>query len=243
MFHFFHSERVGSDLYIANHSLATIKEIDCLCNVRFCVFIRSVSLSQTHTGLASRFPARWAGIIEISIRHCGDSYRITTDILAMLPHPTAFRKSDRGVKGFTMRYAEYDYQEQAIAAQELGMDSIWDVHWAGRKGLKEDLSDEAVWPVIRDHLKVPGRLLEAGCGTGQWVQFLGKLGHDVIGVDYALSGLEVGRAANPDLNLMQADFRNLPFDDESFDYIVSLGAIEHNVEGPQESLREFRRIL
>lgn len=142
-----------------------------------------------------------------------------------------------------MRFVEYDYYEPKEPGNELRMDSAWNAHWDGRKGLKEDLSDEALWPTIRDVLNVPGRLLEAGCGTGQWVQFLGKLGHDVVGVDYAPSGLEVGRAHNPNLNLMQADCRSLPFDNESFDYIVSFGAVEHDINGPEEALREFRRIL
>ena len=81
------------------------------------------------------------------------------------------------------------------------MKGVWNSHWRGRKGLKEDLTDEPLWPAVEDFLKVPGRLLEAGCGTGQWVQFLGKLGHNVVGVDYAPSGLRVGRAHNPNLNL------------------------------------------
>ena len=134
-----------------------------------------------------------------------------------------------------MRFEEYDYQEQAEPYKHLGMDNVWNTHWKGRKGLKEDLSEEPLWPTIRDHLNTPGRLLEAGCGTGQWVQFLGKLGHDVVGVDYALSGLEVGRKHNPDLNLIQADLRNLPFGDESFDYVVSFGAVEHDINGPEAS--------
>ena len=142
-----------------------------------------------------------------------------------------------------MRYAEYDYQEAGGSGKDSHMDSFWDAHWHGREGLKQDLSDEPVWPTIRDTLRIPGRVLEAGCGTGQWVQFLGKFGHDVVGVDCALGGLEVGRRHNPALNLVQADFKNLPFDDESFDYIVSLGAIEHDVGGPEEALREFRRVL
>ena len=62
-----------------------------------------------------------------------------------------------------MRYAEYDYAEQEASGKDLGMDQVWNAHWSGRKGLKEDLSDEPVWPTIRDALKLPGRLLEAGC--------------------------------------------------------------------------------
>lgn len=141
-----------------------------------------------------------------------------------------------------MRFSEYDYQEPEETGKCPAMDSIWDTHWDGRKVLKEDLSDEPLWPTIRHHLRVPGRLLEAGCGTGQLVQFLGKLGHDAVGVDYAASGLEVGRAANPNLNLIQADLRKLPFPDESFDYIVSFGAVEHAVEGPEAALRELLRV-
>jgi len=142
-----------------------------------------------------------------------------------------------------MRFAEYDYLDQPDGTEASGMDGSWDAHWRGRKGLKDDLSDEPLWPTIRDALSRPGRLLEAGCGTGQWVQFLGKMGHDAVGIDYAPSGLEVGRAHNPSLELLQADFRNLPFDDESFDYVVSFGAIEHDIGGPEDALREFYRVL
>jgi len=142
-----------------------------------------------------------------------------------------------------MHFIEYDYHELNQSEAHPSMDCTWDTHWRGRKGLKEDLSDEPLWPTISDYLNVPGRLLEAGCGTGQWVQFLGKLGHDVIGVDYAASGLEIGREHNPNLNLIKADFRNLPFEKDSFDYIVSFGAIEHDINGPEEALREFLRVL
>lgn len=142
-----------------------------------------------------------------------------------------------------MRFAEYDYREHSPDSGAMGMDHAWDAHWSGRKGLKADLTDQPLWPTIRDELKRPGRILEAGCGTGQWVQFLETLGHEVVGIDYAASGLEVGRAHNPNLNLVQADFRHLPFEDESFDYVVSFGAVEHDIEGPQDALREFHRVL
>jgi len=142
-----------------------------------------------------------------------------------------------------MRFTEYDYQEQTQGGVSPGLGGAWDTHWSGRLGLKEDLAGEPLWPTISDGLCQPGRVLEAGCGTGQWVQFLGRLGHDAVGVDYAASGLEVGRAYNPNLHLMQADFRNLPFEDGSFDYVVSFGAVEHDVKGPEAALREFWRVL
>ena len=53
------------------------------------------------------------------------------------------------------------------------------------------------------------------------MQFLRKLGRDVVGADYTPSALEVGCAHNPNLNLVHADFGDVPFDDESFNYVVS----------------------
>jgi len=118
-----------------------------------------------------------------------------------------------------------------------------DSHWKGREGLKVDMTDEALWPTISDIVEQPGRLLEAGCGTGQWVQFFVRQGHDAVGIDYAESGLNVGRKYNSSLELIQADFRKLPFADESFDYITSFGAVEHDVDGPEDALKEFYRVL
>ncbi len=68
-----------------------------------------------------------------------------------------------------MKLSEYDYEESSDSERQLQMEEAWDLHWRGRNGLKEDLRDEPLWPTIRDHLRVPGRLPEAGCGTGQWV--------------------------------------------------------------------------
>ena len=53
----------------------------------------------------------------------------------------------------------------------------------------------------------------------------------------------IGRTRNPTLRLMQADFRSLPFGDRSFDYVVSFGAVKHDIDGSEKALRESRRVL
>ncbi len=77
----------------------------------------------------------------------------------------------------------------------------------------------------------------------QWVQFFHQRGFQATGVDYDNACLEIGRAANPSLNLVQADLRRLPFPDESFDYVLSFGAVEHAIEGPEPALKELHRVL
>lgn len=145
--------------------------------------------------------------------------------------------------GAFVRYAQFDYHPSRAAATADPLRDWWGQHWEGRSGFREDLSDEPLWPTIRDALRAPGRVLEAGCGYGQWVAFLERLGHQVVGIDYVTSGLRAGKSADASLRLMRADFRQLPFREATFDTVVSFGAIEHDIGGPEASLREFFRVL
>ena len=142
-----------------------------------------------------------------------------------------------------MRYASFDYHPAVADASGDQMQAWWGSHWTGQERIDRDLTREPLWPTIADVLAEPGLLLEAGCGYGQWVHFLEKRGHTVVGLDYAGSGLAGARRHNPALRLMQADFRRLPFPSNTFDYVVSLGAIEHDGGGPEAALGEFHRAL
>lgn len=141
-----------------------------------------------------------------------------------------------------MRYASFDYHPEATGAADH-MQAWWGRHWTGQERLDRDLTREPLWPTVADVLATPGLVLEAGCGYGQWVHFLERRGHTVVGIDYAGSGLAGARRHNPSLRLMQADFRTLPFGDGVFDYVLSLGAVEHDGRGPEAALREFHRTL
>ncbi len=142
-----------------------------------------------------------------------------------------------------MKYAQCDYHPSEARSYDKDMTTWWENHWIGRNQLRRDLSNEPAWATIEDVLTHPGNLLEAGCGLGQWVQFLGNLGHRAIGIDFAFKALKAGKTVTKDLLLVCGDLGSLPFHDESFDYIVSLGAVEHDINGPQAALKEFHRLL
>jgi ubiquinone/menaquinone biosynthesis C-methylase UbiE len=92
----------------------------------------------------------------------------------------------------------------------------------------------------------PGRILDWGCGWGQVTKLLLERKLDVTAFDYdpsverpevvALERFpEVRAHRSPDPVL-------LPFDDDAFDAVLSLGVLEH-VARPHESLDELKRVL
>ena len=86
------------------------------------------------------------------------------------------------------------------------------------------------------------RILSLGCGIGNDIWYLSER-NQVVGLDYALSGLMVGKrngleGVKGDLNHLRA----LPFENRSFDIVICKDILEHLLE-PVEVLREVRRVL
>jgi SAM-dependent methyltransferase len=70
----------------------------------------------------------------------------------------------------------------------------------------------------------PGRCLDLGCGTGRAVPLLAAAGWSVVGSDVSRDQLELAQTHAGDVaqQLLLADAHALPFDDESFDGVVSI---------------------
>jgi SAM-dependent methyltransferase len=90
------------------------------------------------------------------------------------------------------------------------------------------------------------RVLDAGCGSGRLTVALALAGADVTGVDTNGSQLEVARgralADGAALTLLETDYNALPFEDASFDAVVSRLAVMAS-DDPVTSLRELARVL
>jgi SAM-dependent methyltransferase len=125
------------------------------------------------------------------------------------------------------------------------MSDAWDREWAGKTGATAMCATNPNWGIIRRHLRPPARVLEAGCGLGQWVKFLHDEGFEAHGIDLSPLGIEKSRRMWPELEnrLRVGDLRSLPYADGFFDAIVSFGAVEHNEEGVEGPLREMLRVL
>jgi SAM-dependent methyltransferase len=96
---------------------------------------------------------------------------------------------------------------------------------------------------FRRHLPRDAPVLEAGCGRGQYVLALSRLGYDVHGVEYAEETVRAVREVEPSLQVRVGDLRELPFPDGFFGGYISLGVVEHYWGGPAAILAEARRVL
>ena len=106
------------------------------------------------------------------------------------------------------------------------------------------MSDIDKWlavPVAAGYRPLPSRaqILDLGCGDGSAVHELRKLGYEAFGCDFEIapgSHRSAGR-----LRAIEKPYR-LPFDDATFDAVVSQEVLEH-VQNYRETFREIRRVL
>jgi len=85
------------------------------------------------------------------------------------------------------------------------------------------------------------RILDAGCGTGGILKDLE--GYKAWGLDISQEAIRFCRLRKLN-NVINASTSNIPFDDNSFDLIISLDVLYHlGVEDDRGALRELTRVL
>ena len=89
---------------------------------------------------------------------------------------------------------------------------------------------------------VTGDLLEVGCGEGRGVELLAPKASSYTAVDKIGEVVEKLQANNPRSRFVTANIPPLPFEDNSFDYVVSFQVIEH-IKGDSTFLKEIYRVL
>lgn len=102
--------------------------------------------------------------------------------------------------------------------------------------------------VLGEKLPRGGRVIDVASGTGNLAVKLARTGFydEVVAVDISIKSLEVGKASarqhGRDLTIVESDMKRLPFDDNSFDFLVGC-AFLHHLAYPVEFMTEVRRVL
>jgi SAM-dependent methyltransferase len=89
-----------------------------------------------------------------------------------------------------------------------------------------------------------GKGLDVGCGTGVLAGRLAAAGYEMAGVDPSGGMLDVLRANTPEVAATEASGTALPFDEDSFDLVLTVAALHHIAEPADvhQTLREMVRV-
>lgn len=97
-----------------------------------------------------------------------------------------------------------------------------------------------------DYAKIDAgsRILEIGCGTGEYTRYLVETGAEIHAVDISAKMIRLAQRKCPFCNVKfkVADMRSLPHVDGYFDAVVG-NAILHHVTNPKSVFDEIRRVL
>ena len=103
-------------------------------------------------------------------------------------------------------------------------------------------SDRALvtsWPAT-----LTGRVLDAGCGPGQWTDFLAQRGLAVSGIDLVPEFVERARDQYPDLSFEVGGFEALDVEADSLGGVLSwYSLIHHHPQDIATPLAEFARVI
>ncbi len=90
--------------------------------------------------------------------------------------------------------------------------------------------------------KAPQSVLEVGCGTGLFLEWFVRMGHQVTGLDPSPYMLNVARRLAPERVALDRGFaEELPYEDNAFDTVALITALEF-VNDPHLALQEALRV-
>ena len=137
----------------------------------------------------------------------------------------------------------------AQSDESVFVEEFWTHVWERQGGPQANpvnLARKDEYRIIAPHLaSLPegARIMDAGCGLGEWVLALSKKGYDMVGMDISRRTVEHLQRISPGAGFVQGDIRNTHFPGSSFDAYYSWGVFEHFESGLQDCVREAFRVL
>ena len=123
---------------------------------------------------------------------------------------------------------------------------LYDETW--RKGLETGKEERGNLQTNLEFLKAANllkpndRILEIGCGIGSVVFELSKQGYDTTGVDISREAIAYGLKKYGDIRLEVQAAETLPYENESYDVVLSFDLFEH-IARVDKHITEVSRVL
>lgn len=122
---------------------------------------------------------------------------------------------------------------------------VWERHGGPQLNLI-NLSRKDEYRVIAPYLSSlsnGAKIMDGGCGRGEWVMSLSKQGYNMVGMDISRKTIQQLQDLFPEAGFVQGDIRDTNIADNYFDAYYSWGVFEHFEAGPGGCIREALRIL
>lgn len=87
-----------------------------------------------------------------------------------------------------------------------------------------------------------GKALDVGCGTGRFLAAMPSVDYELTGIDVSAGMLEEARDRG--LNVVEGSSGEMPFEDDSFDLVVTFAVLHHLIDPElvRATLREIVRV-
>lgn len=138
-----------------------------------------------------------------------------------------------------MKYLQQQYEEvQRAISEGIGLRDVLAIKWYVQELMAEQ---------IGRYLRPSSSILEVGCGGSLTVHFLNLDHHEAVGVDLNETCLHYSNVLREQLgstvSFIKGDAIDLPFSDGRFDYVYSVGMLEHfSLEKQRSALSEMIRV-
>jgi len=150
--------------------------------------------------------------------------------MSIVPSPIPFNRAYSVLK--TDHREIYNFQIQDENIDQKTVDSFGN-EWQAFHGFDEKeiqkLGDEYFDIITPQMLNKTSTVLEVGCGSGRFLKYLSDKAGYIVGVDpsHAVHAADNLLGKQENVVLAKASANDLPFDNESFDFVYSIGVLHH----------------
>ena len=108
----------------------------------------------------------------------------------------------------------------------------------------EKIGDEYFDIVSQEMLNKNSLVLDIGCGSGRWDMYLADKVNFIEAIDPSNAVLIAAKMLKEkeNIRITHASVSNIPFKDESFDFVMSLGVLHHIPDTPQAVIDAVKKI-
>jgi len=108
---------------------------------------------------------------------------------------------------------------------------------------EENISGQMILNFLKENIKnKKKKILDAGCGEGRFSKYFIENGYNITSMDFSEEYLKVAKKNIGKGKFILGSVTNLPFKDNSFNYIFSVDVFQH-VPDLEKAIKECHRVL